>query len=657
MAFPSFSQWKQIFKVLKRKERITLLAFFVVALASFAFLVTHFYLQNTNEVPSNGGVFVEGIVGQPRFVNPIYGETGDIDRTLIDLVFSGLMTYDREGKIVKDLAENYTISSDGKVYTFTLKGNAFWHDGQPLSADDVIFTIKTIQNSDYKSPLRASWVDVDVQKVSESTVRFTLRSPYNSFLETCALRILPKHIWQNILAENFLLSSYNLQPIGSGPFEFVKITQTETGFIKTFDLQKNAGYHNHPPYIANLSFHFFERKEDLVRAINQKEIHGFAFSSLENGKTAQQQVTPSFSTHYFSLPRYVAVFFNASLNKTSVLADVNVRRAIWHATNKDELVQKLNESGSVIKISSPILPEFFEYQQPTALYDFDQEKAKTLLNKSGYKENGQGFYEKAVSKKPAFQFSGYLKKGSKSEEVNQLQLCLARLDENLKNILKGEKAATYGQKTEDAVTAFQKKYLPNEDATGETGKATRAKLNELCITSSPNSQVLKFVVTTIDQPQLVMAAQLLKEQWSQVGILVDINAVPLSDLKTIIKKRSYEALLYGETLGAEPDLFPFWHSSQKVDPGLNLSYYENKDVDKLLKEARETSDPSVKKQKYEQLQNVLLNDSPALFLYNPDYAYWVSDNIHGINTSKIIDPAKRFSNITNWFIKTKRVWK
>lgn len=218
MQFPRFAQWKQILKVLKRSEQIILLVFFLLSISSFSFLVGSLYFNNTQPVPSFGGNYTEGVVGQPRFINPIYGETNDVDRTLIDLVFSGLMTYDKDGNIVKDLAKNYTVSGDGKTYTFDLYNNILWHDGKRLTADDIVFTIRTIQNSDYKSPLRANWIDVGVEKISDTSVRLTLKQPYNSFLENCTLKILPAHIWQNILPENFTLSAYNLQPIGSGPF-------------------------------------------------------------------------------------------------------------------------------------------------------------------------------------------------------------------------------------------------------------------------------------------------------------------------------------------------------------------------------------------------------------------------------------------------------
>src|SRR4051812_37963972 len=124
--FPTFSQWKQIFKVLKKTEKRVLLASFFLAAASFIFLVANFYISNTNVVPAVGGKYIEGVVGQPRFVNPVYGETNDVDRSLIDVVFSGLMTYDANGKLIKDLVENYTISDDSKTYKFQLRDNIFW---------------------------------------------------------------------------------------------------------------------------------------------------------------------------------------------------------------------------------------------------------------------------------------------------------------------------------------------------------------------------------------------------------------------------------------------------------------------------------------------------------------------------------------------------
>ncbi len=666
--FPRLAQWKQIFKVLKRSEQIILLVFFILSLGSLSFLGVNLYANYTKAVPSFGGTYKEGVVGQPRFINPIYGETNDVDRSLIDLVFSGLMTYDKDGNIVKDLAKDYTISGDGKAYTFTLNDNILWHDGQRLTADDVIFTIKTIQNSDYKSPLRANWIDVAVEKISDTSLKLTLKQPYNSFLENCTLKIIPAHIWQYIPPENFTLSAYNLQPIGSGPFVFSNLVQAKTGFIERLNLQSNRRYFGSPSFISSVSFTFFNNINDLVKSASSGQIDAFTVEAADKnsvdiiGKKINRSWlgNNAFSAYHFSLPRYFAVFFNNQ--KASIFSDPNIRKALTYATNKPDLIAKINSENTLQKeiiqpANSPILPGFYGYAQPSDPYGFNTVKAAELLDKAGFKLNSQGVREKNVKKQPAFQFKNYLKVGSKGNDVTLLQGCLTRLDDNFKTLLEGETNGTYGKGTENAVTEFQKKYLPDAKPTGETGEGTRTKLNELCTTPSQNTQPLTFTLVTINQPQLVEVANMLKNYWQSVGVSVTINAANISELKTIIKNRNYDALLYGETLGMEPDIYPFWYSAQKIDPGLNLSEYENKDVDKLLKEARQTPDKDQKTTDLEKLQQIIITDAPALFLYNPDYLYWVHSNVSGIDTTKIADPAKRFSNVNNWFLTTKRVWK
>ncbi|MBX4200696.1 peptidoglycan-binding protein [Candidatus Parcubacteria bacterium] len=666
--FPRFTQWKQIFKVLKRSEQIILLTFLALSISSLCFLAASLYFSNTKSVPSFGGTYKEGIVGQPRFINPIYGETNDVDRSLIDLVFSGLMTYDKDGNIVKDLAKSYIISGDGKTYTFTLNDNILWHDGHKLTADDVIFTIKTIQNSDYKSPLRANWIDVDTEKISDNSLRLVLKQPYNSFLENCTLKIIPAHIWQNILPENFTLSAYNLQPIGSGPFSFSNLVQTKTGFVETLNLQSNRRYFGSPSFISSISFKFFATIDDLAKSASSGQIDGFTLEAVDKTgtDTIGKKINRSwlgnntFSPYHFSLPRYFAVFFNNQ--KTSLFSDPNVRKALTYATNKPDLLGKINaqstlEKDAIKAADSPILSDFYGFAAPSNPYAFDTVKAGALLDAAGFKLNSQGQREKDVKKQAAFQFKNYLKVGSKGNDVTLLQGCLTRLDDNFKALLEGETNGAYGKGTENAVTEFQKKYLPGANPTGETGEGTRTKLNELCTTPSPTTQSLSFTLVTINQPQLVQTANILKAYWQSVGVSVTINAASISELKTIIKNRSYDALLYGETLGMEPDIYPFWYSSQKIDPGLNLSEYENKDADKLLKDARQAVDENQKTAALEKLQQMILADAPALFLYNPDYLYWIHDTVNRIDTTKIADPAKRFSNVTNWFLNTKRVWK
>jgi ABC-type transport system substrate-binding protein len=342
-----------------------------------------------------------------------------------------------------------------------------------------------------------------------------------------------------------------------------------------------------------------------------------------------------------------------------LFSDTNLTQALSYAVDKQNLANTVSDASKtkISVVNSPILPEYFGYQSPEISYNYDVEAAKQLLEKSDYKDDGSGQRVKYSTKTAAFQFKTYLSSKSTGTEVVELQKCLSKIDESLKQTLEGETSGKYGTKTDQAVTQFQEKYIPEYPSTGEVGTATRKKLNEMCFGSQDNSENLSFTITTINQPQLIKTAEALKSYWEAVGASVQIKAVELSTLKDLIKNRDYDALLYGESLGSEPDLYPFWHSSQVSDPGLNLSGYQNKDVDQLLKDAREAIDAELKATKYAQIQNKILTQAPALFLYNPDYLYWTSEKIKGIDTTKIVDPAKRFSNIENWFVKTRRVLK
>jgi len=649
---PSFSQWKQIFKVLKKKEKIIFLIFLLLAIVSLVFLSFDFYIKNTKIVPAAGEAYIEGISGQPRFINPIYGEANDVDRDLIELIYSGLMTYNNEGKLVKDLIKEYKILEEGKVYEFFLKDDVYWHDGQPLTADDVVFTIKTIQNSDYKSPLRTNWLGIEVERISEKSFRLRLKNPYGAFLENCTVKILPKHIWEDILPQNFSLSPYNLQPVGSGPFKFKGLKQAETGVIKSLDLEVNQNYYGKTPFISKISFIFFNKEEDMVAAFNKKEIDGFSLTSLRNYDLLK---TNGFSLYSFPLPRYFAVFLN--IGQSKIFAEKDVRTALNYALDKTEIVKQINSidpnKETVRIVDSPILPDFFGYNPPKNQYEYDLEKAGNLLDKAGFKENESGIREKITQKTPAFQFKSTLSTGSKGKEVEELQKCLAK-DTDV--YPEGEVTGYFGNATKRAVIKFQKKYVEDTQGSGTVGKKTRDKLNEMCAKPSQENLPLQFTITTVNQPQLVAVADILKSQWEKIGAVVEANALDISELKPVIKERNYESLLFGEVLGSIPDPFPFWHSSQKADPGLNLSSYENKDVDKLLKEARETLDGEKRKEKLESLQDILISDAPAIFLYSPDYVYIISSKVKGVEDKKIVDPAKRFLNIEGWYVKTKRVW-
>ncbi len=650
--YPSRTQWKQLFKVLNKKEKTTFSVFLILAIISFSFLTINFYLQHTKVQPAIGGSYSEGLVGQPRFLNPIYAQTNDIDRDLVELLFSGLMKHTPDGELVPQLAEEYQILEDGKVYEFTLKDNLVWHDKKPFTVDDVIFTIETIQNPDFKSPLRISWSGIKVDKISDTTLRFRLQKPSSIFLEYCTVKIVPEHIWSSISPENFQLSTYNLKPIGSGPYKLESLEQDSEGKIKLLNLARNPFYFEEGPYVSKITFYFFNNQEDLLKAYLNGKIKGFALSSTDN--------LPKFNLglkmYSFSMPRYFALFLNPENSKA--LSEDAIKKALNYGIDKQAIIQKLLLGYGKI-VHSPVMPQIYGLKQPSETYQFNQEKAKQILDEAGFKENEDGYRIKYTKKATSFQFKSNLQLKSSGNEVTELQKCLAQFPDVYPE---GDITGYFGSLTKAAVIRFQEKYADEvlapynlTQGTGQVKTSTRAKLNELCNTKEETLE-LKFSLATVDQPLLINTASLLKNQLKELGIEINIETFDLSTLQQeIIKKREYEMLLFGEVLGSIPDPFPFWHSSQKKDPGLNLSLYENKEADKLLEEIRESFDKEITKEKLEQFQNILIQDSPAVFLYNPDYLYLVSSEIKGIGEEMITDPSKRLSNMENWYIKTKRV--
>ena len=563
----------------------------------------------------------------------------------VELIFSSLT----------DVAEEIKIKDEGEVYEVDLKEGVLWHDGEVLTADDVIFTIETIQNPDYKSLLRANYLGIQIEKVNDYAVRFKLQNAYSAFPERLDFKILPQHIWQTISPQNFLLTNYNLKPIGSGPYQFKQLKQNSSNAIISLTLVRFKNYFDSglkKPYLTEISFRFFESEEALVGAAQSREINGFSITEPSYFDLFKRS---KFQEYSLSLPRYFAVFFNA--DKARLLANDDIRLALNYATNKQELIDHvLLDRGEMV--DSPILPEIYGYEAPTKTYEFNPEKAGELLAEAGL-EKIEGKWVK-VTKETIVEFKSYLQPGSRGTEVTGLQTCLARDPEIYPE---GQISGYFGSKTKAAVIRFQEKYYEEilkpwgfTKGTGIVSRTTRAKLNEICV-HPPKETPLKFTLITVEDPLLEKTASQLKNQWGNLGIEIEIVTYPLFQLtRDIIKPRNYEMLLFGEVLGEIPDPYPFWHSSQVKDPGLNLAKYENNKVDNLLEAARVNLDSDIRAEKYQEFQDILIADVPCLFLYRPDYVYFTSKDIKGIEMTMIVNPSKRFSNIEDWYIKQKRVW-
>ncbi len=637
MRFPSFSQWKKLPGVLSRREQLVALFSVSLLLVSFGGLVQGIFVKLTKEVPASGGAFEEHIVGSPRFLNPVYADVNDADRDLVQLLFSGLLEYNGEGVLVPDLAEDYEIQEGGKVFEFNLKENVRWHDGYPFSADDVLFTVKTIQDPKYKSPIRANWVGVEVEKVGKQKVRFRLSQPYAAFPDRLTLKIIPSHIWENINPENFALSFYNLQPIGTGPYKLQKISQNKSGRVQEIRLERYRAYHREGPFMSSVLFTFSDTEDNSISARFSK-------------RTVRYQ---------FPLPRYFAAFFNLDAPKgQATVKEKNIRAGLAAAIDKNLLNEQMFKGGGTV-VDSPVRADLFGFKTSKQSQGKDVKKALSLFAKEGYVQKEGKLIQQ---QKPIGEFRTDLRKGNQGAEVKKLQECLAR---DRQVYPEGDITGTFGALTEKAVIRFQEKYAEEiltpsglTKGTGAVKAGTRAKLNELCSQQPKEDLPLTITLTTLNQPPLTDVAKNLSSQWKELGIETIILTYPQVELeRDVIKTRNYQVLLFGEILGRIPDPFPFWHSSQKKDPGLNLAGYESKKVDLLLQGARKELDEETRTGMYEELQDLLLADVPAIFLYDIPYEYKVAQEVKGIKEHIIGDPSQRFSGMKSWYIKTKRVLK
>lgn len=173
-----------------------------------------------------------------------------------------------------------------------------------------------------------------------------------------------------------------------------------------------------------------------------------------------------------------------------------------------------------------------------------------------------------------------------------------------------------------------------------------------------DDEELRISITTVNQEENLRVSQLIKDYWSNIGIVVDIVTVDTTNVQTeVIKDRDFEILLYGQIIGADPDPFPFWHSSQALHPGLNIAQFKNTNADKILEDARESIDEDVRIAQYQEFQRLIQKEVPSIFLYTPSYVYLHDKRVRGFDIDNLIIPADRFNNLHEWFINTKKRFK
>jgi len=505
------------------------------------------------EVPAYGGTLVEGVIGSPRFINPLLA-ISDADRDLSALTYAGLMGLSGTGELVPVLAESYDISSDGKTYTFILRENAKFSDGSPVTSDDVIFTVQKAQDPALKSPKYADWSGVRAVSVDQRTVRFTLAKPYAPFIGLTTLGILPSRIWSKVSDEEFPFSILQSVPVGAGPFKVAGVSRGVSGLIESVSLVANTDFALGRPYLDGIRFNFYSRAEDLANAIKSGGVES------AYGVGAKTALTAPYA-------RVFGVFWNS--NEKRIYARTEVRKALSLALDRQSIIDTVL-GGYAAAIMGPVPPGGSVEQVAIPQFEHRIGAAAEVLSSAGWAYDGS-----------------------------------ARVWKNAP-----------AKQTLDGIT-----------------------------------------LRTSNVPELKSVASAVKADWEKLGIPVNIELYEPGDLsQNVIRPRKYEALLYGMVIGRDQDLYAFWSSKERNDPGLNISLYANKTVDALLESVRETTDQKTRNGNLQKIEDIVAAEYPAAFIYAPNFTYNVPDGLRGVELPQIIIPADRFATAAKWYRSTDSVW-
>lgn len=505
---------------------------------------------------ASGGTYVEGVRGEIKTLNPLYAST-PAEQATTRLMFSSLLTYDKTGKLRGDLAQNISVLDEGKRYRVTLRPNILWHDHKKLTADDVVYTVGLIKNPATGTPISSSWQNVEIKKIDDKTVDFSLPSTYAPFPNALTFAVLPQHVLQQTTPGALRDSRFSTQPIGSGPFSF-KLRQDIQGrdAHTVVHMNQNINYYGGIAKIERFQLHAYDTSDGLSRAIRSHAVNAVSGMSLSD----YSQFTADGAYEAVTKPMHAGVYALFNTRSIGALKDIQVRQALQAGTDVGAALKAL--PISVKPLDTPILSSQTDVSGVTKPA-YDATRAAQLLDEAGWKKTS----------------TGERKKGDETLTLNVVTI----------------KGADYESVVENLIS-----------------------------------------------------------QWRRLGIKVQLRAVDTTDptqnlASSVLQPRDFDVLVHELYLGADPDVYAFWHSSQAVERGLNFSNYSNGISDDALASARLRLEDGLRGAKYQAFVRQWLKDAPALGLYQSQmtYVHTKDSTAFGADT-QLITSADRFNDVIYW---------
>lgn len=521
-----------------------------------------FWFQNayTTQAPEPGGTYAEGMIGSLGTINPLF-VTSPAEISASRLIFSSLLDYDKDNALRSNVASAWSTSEDGLTYTVKMRDDVYWHDEQKLTADDVLFTVKLMQNPEVRSQQYNSWTGIAVKKVNDLEVIFQLPSIYAPFAHSLTFGILPEHVLSKIKPSALRENEFGRQPVGSGPFAFKRIQMIDISRERSVvHMEAFSRYYRGAPLLNRFQIHTYEDYDALARAFRTDEVNaalGLRLSQITDmTHPSVGGVMPDVRLH-----DGVYAIFNTD---TPLLSDKALRQAIVVGTDRRSILDMFPEHA--VALEGPLVPEQIG-QISSKQAVFNAKNAESQLDGLGWTRQG---------------------------EVRK----------------KGDVELT---------------------------------LNVVAPDSGDYRQVVNELV----------------KQWRQIGIRVAVTFVDTQEIASgYLQPRNYDVLVYELTLGADPDVYAYWHSSQAKATGLNFANYRSGLADDQLSSARGRTDKALRTAKYRAFTQQWLQDAPAIALYQPLLSYVKnSDSTSLEDGTSDAEPASRYHNVERWAVSKMRVMK
>jgi peptide/nickel transport system substrate-binding protein len=536
---------------------------FLVAASILTYMATTY---TTEFRPAPGGAYIESVGGYPQSLNPLLSFYNDADNDVVSLVFSGLTRLDMYGEIEADLARSWSVDPSGITYTFRLNPNVVWHDGYPLTAKDVVFTIELLQDPDYPGPpdIGELWRAVDVTEIDAYTVRFVLPEPYAPFLDYTTIGLLPKHSLDGVRAADLAQLDFNREPIGTGPFRLVEVEYGE-GHIAAVTLRSFPRYYGRSSYLENVILRFYPTPQAAFEAYQDGIVEGIARIPLDLLDEAYAER----NLELFSAPtsEMAMIYLNELVTDTLPFADTRVRQALAFGLDRRRLTDELL-MGQAVLPKTPLLPGTWAYSTDgVPVYEYDAERAQALFSEAGWQR---------------------------------------------------ESAAAWLQ-----------------DSAGKP---------------------LAFSLVASNDPQDLMVAEGVAQQWRRVGVSVTVESVPALALTGMLESRTYEAAFARLIVPGDPDPYPFWHETQAwPGQGQNYAGFRNRRISEIIEQARMTTQREERVALYREFQQLYMEQIPAIPLYVPIYTHAMDVRVNGGQIGPLMNSGDRFLTVKDWHVLQRRV--